>query len=85
MSYLNGKKWQVVTVLPNGTKISTTELPSYAQHGASSLYPFETCIFPNHGSSRVVGQFETKEEAIRSHTFLVGHELMSEMLESTVG
>lgn len=82
MSYPNEKKrWQVVTVLPDGTKISTAELPSYAQYGASFIdYPYETCIFPKHGPSNVVGRFETKEEAIKSHAFLVGHELMSEAI-----
>jgi hypothetical protein len=75
--------WQVLTVLPTGTEISTVELPSYCLHPHS--YPFETCVFVKNGSSRVVGQFKTKKEAITAHTFLVQHELYHELLESTVG
>lgn len=68
-------QWQVITVMPNGTKISTVELPSHCMHPWS--HPFETCVFPEHGHSNVVGQYETKEEAIKAHTFLVQHELLN--------
>ena len=77
--------WQVMTVLPNGTEISTVELPQYDYIRHPASYPFETCVFVKYGSSRVVGQFKTKKEAITAHTFLVQHELYHELLESTVG
>jgi len=50
------------------------------RHPAS--YPFETCVFEKNGPSNVVGHYETKEEAIKAHVFLVGHELMHEILEN---
>jgi len=71
-------QWQVITVLPNGTEISTVELPAHCLHEWSD--PFETCIFPKTGSSNVVGQFKTKKEAIEAHVFLVQHELYHELL-----
>jgi len=71
-------QWQVMTVLPNGTEISTVELPAHCMHEWS--YPFETCIFPKHGPSNVVGHYETKKEAIEAHVFLVQHELYHELM-----
>ena len=73
--------WQVITVLPNGTEISTVEVPRYAYFNSAS-HPFETCVFEKNGPSNVVGQSETKEEAIKAHVFLVSHELMHEILEN---
>jgi hypothetical protein len=73
--------WQVMTVLPNGTEISTVELPQYSYFNSASS-PYETCVFEKNGPSNVVGQYETKEEAIKAHVFLVGHELMHEILEN---
>ena len=77
--------WQVLTVLPNGTEISTVELPKYNAYFNSATYPFETCVFEKNGPSNVVGQYETKEEAIKAHIFLVGHELTHELLGSANG
>ena len=71
--------WQVMTVLPNGTEISTVELPRQFYSGS---YPFETCVFEKNGSSNVVGQFENKEEAIKAHVFLVQHELLHELMST---
>ena len=73
-------QWQVMTVLPNGTEISTVELPSYCMHPHS--YPFETCVFPKVGPSNVVGNYNSKEEAIKAHVFLVQHELYHELLST---
>ena len=75
--------WQVMTVLPNGTEISTVELPQYDYDRHPASYPYETCIFVKNGPSNVVGQFETKEEAIKAHVFLVGHELACEAMGIT--
>ena len=74
--------WQVMTVLPNGTEISTVELPQYDYIRHPASYPFETCIFEKNGPSNVVGQYDSKEEAIKAHVFLVSHELMHEILEN---
>lgn len=73
-------QWQVITVLPNGTEISTVELPAHCLHEWS--YPFETCVFPKVGSSNVVGHYSSKEEAIKAHVFLVQHELLHELLSA---
>ena len=73
--------WQVLTVLPNGDKISTVEVPRYAYFNSAS-HPFETCVFKKDGPSNVIGQFKTKKEAIEAHTFLVQHELLHELLKT---
>jgi hypothetical protein len=80
---MSKNQWQVMTVLPNGDEISTVELPTYCRQPSS--YPFETCVFPKAGPSNVVGKFETKEEAIRAHVFLVQHELLHELLAKAAG
>jgi len=73
-------QWQVITVLPNGTEISTVELPAHCMHEWS--YPFETCVFEKNGPSNVVGHFSSKEEAIKAHVFLVQHELLHDLMEN---
>jgi hypothetical protein len=73
-------EWQVITVLPNGNEISTVQLPSHCIHEWSR--PFETCVFEKNGASNVVGQFDSKEEAIKAHVFLVQHELLHDLMEN---
>jgi len=73
-------QWQVITVLPNGTEISTVELPAHCLHEWSD--PFETCVFEKNGPSNVVGQFKSKKEAIEAHVFLVQHELLHDLMEN---
>ena len=73
-------QWQVITVLPNGTEISTVQLPSHCLHEWSRT--FETCVFEKNGPSNVVGRFYFKEEAIKAHVFLVQHELMHELISA---
>jgi hypothetical protein len=75
------KQFKVVTQLPNGDKISTVSLPKHFMSGFS--YPFETCIFKQDGSSNVIAIYDTKEEAIKNHVFLVGHELMHDLIGET--
>ena len=73
-------QWQVITVLPNGTEISTVEFPAHCLHEWSD--PFETCVFEKNGPSNVVGQFKSKKEAIEAHVFLVQHELLHDLMEN---
>jgi len=64
-------QWKVLTVLPNGTEVSTVELP-----GMSGSVPlWETCLFYTNDSSNVVAQYSSIEEAVKGHSFLVEHEL----------
>ena len=64
-------QWQVLTRLPNGNEISTVKLPEQFYDNQ-----WETCVFYAEGSSNVVAVYDSVEEAVKGHAFLVGHELM---------
>jgi len=62
-------QWKVLTVLPNGTEVSTVELPT--MFGPV----WETCLFYTNDLSNVVAQYSSIEEAVKGHSFIVKHEL----------
>lgn len=69
-------QWKVLTVLPNGTEVSTVELPT--MFGPV----WETCLFYTNDLSNVVAQYSSIEAAVKGHSFIVEHELNHAVAES---
>ena len=75
---MNKKRWQIVSddhvwMFPPDTSLSTVELPTIELGDDEYLYkhsPYESCLFYINGSSEVVKEYETKEEAIAGHVEL---------------
>ena len=73
--FRKSRQWQVLTRLPAGREISTVKLPRlYTQKPQ-----WETCIFDAGSESIVVGTYDSQEEAIKGHVFIVNHELLHDL------
>ena len=70
-------QWKVQTTLPNGDVISTVSLPSLFYDNQ-----WETCVFPVDGDSNVVARYNTVDEAIKAHCFMVAHELLHQQMQA---